>query len=294
MPARPATKKTETKNEEITVVPLEYNDVVYHILGTSPFIFNAVPQKTWRELLFPRGPMTRGTKASSLKHDPVQEFRDSTYQDPLDDGPTRLIFPAGAFKKAIASAALDMKSNSNKAQLGRLASVPEQWAPFWGTPRLFMAVVRNKDQNRTPDIRTRARLEQWATKVTVRYVTPVLNHDTISTLFAAAGIIIGVGDGRQEKGTFSFGGFEIVAPDDPRYLAVLKEGRVVQDAALANPECADANSAEMLEWFAEEFARRRDQKGTKVGRAPRAVVAASGNGKANGKRGNGRRKDVHA
>ena len=68
-----------------------------------------------------------------------------------------------------------------------------------------------------------------------------------------AGIMRGVGDYRPEKGKGDYGQFELVAANDPRFLAVIKDGgRRAQDAALANPSPYDAESAELLTWYGVE------------------------------------------
>jgi hypothetical protein len=82
----------------------------------------------------------------------------------------------------------------------------------------------------------------------------------------AAGVIIGVGDGRPEKGKLSFGKFRVVSADDRDLLAIMKSGgRKAQDAALADPEFYDLETRKLLTWFNEERGRRiatptREQK----------------------------------
>ena len=238
-----------TKTTEIDVISLHQGQVTFCILGVSPFICNRVQEKAKRELLMPRGRMTGAQKASSLKHDPVAEFRGSPYRR-VGDGPTRILMKSTAFKGALASAATDMPTTVARAQINRLVWVVGEYVPIWGVPRLNMDIVRSADMNRTPDIRTRAKISEWAAEVTLRYTEPMLNPGTVGTLMAAAGMIIGVGDFRQEKGKGSNGQFMLVGSDDPDFVRIKAGGGIAaQDEALANPVCSDAETEELLGWF---------------------------------------------
>lgn len=248
--------KATTKSTEIEIVRLKQGEATFCLIGESPFIFNRMAEKAKRELLMPRGRLTSAQKANNLKHNPVEEFRNSVYRDP-GNGPTRLVMKATAFKGALASAATDMPTSVAKAQINRLVYVVGETVPIWGVPRLNMDVVRSADMNKTPDIRTRAKLMEWATVITLRYAEPMLNEHAVGNLLAAAGIQIGVGDFRQEKGKGSHGQFRQVNMDDPDFQRIMRDGgRAVQDEALANPVCSDQDSEELLEWFNEELNRR--------------------------------------
>lgn len=249
-----------TKSTEIDVVTLRHGEVKFCILGNSPFYCNRVQEKAKRELLMPRGRLTGAQKAANLKHDPVFEFRNSPYRR-TDDGPTRIMMKATAFKGALASAATDMPTTVARAQINRLVWVVGEWVNIWGVPRLNMDIVRSADMNKTPDIRTRAKLDEWAAEVTLRYTEPMLNPNAVATLMAAAGLIIGVGDFRQEKGKGSNGQFSIVAADDPDFLRIKEAGGIAaQDEALSNPVCSDSDTEDLLQWFNEELERRSQGK----------------------------------
>ena len=114
-------KAKENTPESITIQGVDVGAMEVCILGESPLIFNRMAEKAKRELLLPKGKKTAADRAQSIKHDPIAEFRASVYQR-KGDGPTRLIFPAPAFKGAMASAALETPG-AKKAQIGRLAWV---------------------------------------------------------------------------------------------------------------------------------------------------------------------------
>jgi hypothetical protein len=212
--------------------------------------------KSRRQLLLPSGRKTAADRAMSLKHNPMEEFRDSIYRAKDPDAPTLVTQKSTAFKSAAKGAALDLPG-AKKAQIGRLVYVVGDEVPIYGTPQLMMSVTRNSDVKKTPDIRTRAILPQWCAIITVRYVEPLLKPEVIGKLFAAAGFTQGIGDWRVEKGSGNYGTYELVAEDDPRVKILMQTGnREAQVEAMENPETYDSESDQLLSWFNEEIDRR--------------------------------------
>ena len=221
----------------------------FHILGTSPLIMNRMSQKVWHELLAPKGKKMAAEKAGSMKHDPLREFRDSPYRMQVPDSPTLLAMLPTAFKKAMGTAALDMPG-ARKAQILRLIYIEGELLPVYGLPRVFMAITRSADMNKTPDVRTRAILPEWACKLSVTFTKPIMREQSIANLLAAAGLQSGVGDWRQEKGSGSYGAFKLVGVDDPDFNRIVStQGRAAQLDALENPVAHNDETSEMLAWF---------------------------------------------
>lgn len=248
-----APKKKDT--EEISIIEVQQGRFEVCILGRTPLILNRMSEKAQRELLLPRK-KTAADKAANLKHNPPEEFRASAYKTLGDKEPTRLLLMSTAFKGALRSVATDMPGSS-KAAIGRLTYVESDYIPVFGVPKLFMSVTRSADMNKTPDVRTRAIVPEWACRLSVTYVKPLLREKDVVNLLAAAGIMRGVGDWRPEKGAGNYGQFELVAENDKRFVSIMKSGgRVAQDRALADPETYDAESAELLAWFHQEVERR--------------------------------------
>ena len=248
-------KSTEPVVVEIVEVSREAAH--FKILGETPLIFNRMSEKAKRDLLFPKGKRKAVEKATTLKHDPLTEYRASPYIDRDSAAPTLLVLPATAFKGAMKSAALD-SSGTTKAQIGRLAYVHGQNVAIYGVPQLLMSVVRSADMAKTPDIRTRAIVPRWACEITVGYVRPQLRRQLVANLLAAAGLYIGVGDWRQEKGSGSHGLFKIVTDDDAEWAVIAAEGgRAAQQQAISAPECYDADTAELYAWYMDEFDARQ-------------------------------------
>lgn len=242
-------KQTETS---IDIIKIQNSTIKFCVLGTTPTILNRMSEKVMRELLMPKGKKTAADKAGSLKHNPMEEFRNSPYIDEAEDAPTYLQHLASSFKNAIKSAALDMPG-ATKSQIGRLTWVNGERVSLYGIPQVFCSVTRSADMNRTPDVRTRCIIPQWAAYISVSFVTPLLREQGVANLLASAGITQGIGDWRPSKGSGTYGQFELVSEDDKRFTHLIKHGgRKAQIAAMKNPEAYDKETEELLAWFAEE------------------------------------------
>lgn len=248
-----AKAKAKVVIETIEVETLKTGVMKVWIKGTTPLIFNRLAAKAMHELLFPRGKKTDADKKQTLKHDVMAEYRNSM-DTRSGKGPTRVLVPAPAIKGAMATAALETKG-TNKTQIGRLVTVEGYTVDVYGVPQLSMMPVRSADQNKTPDIRTRAVIPEWCIPVTINFVRPQLNEKTVMQLLSNAGIIVGIGDFRPEKGKGNFGQFEVSTEAQCRSI-VKSGGLKEQTAAIKNPECFDSASEELLAWFQSEVENR--------------------------------------
>ncbi|MDH5244823.1 MAG: hypothetical protein OEW98_00105 [Betaproteobacteria bacterium] len=253
-----AAAKSKTTSTEISdILTVTTGTVKCHIVGDSPLIMNRISEKVWRELVLPRGKKGSVEKATTLKHDPVAEYRASPYTLSDSSEPTLLAVLSTAFKNAISTSALDMPG-AKKAVVGRLTWVDRHYVGIYGVPKLFMTPVRSADMNRTPDIRTRALLPEWACVVNITFVQPLIRHQAVVNLLAAAGITMGIGDWRQQKGSGRFGQFRIVDADDADFLRIVREGgREQQEHAMAQPVAYDDQTRELLDWYSVELSRRQ-------------------------------------
>lgn len=246
--------KPKSEVSEVSILEISQGEVRFAVVGTSPFYFNRMSEKAKRTLLLGGRKKTEADKLANLKHNPIEEFRDSVYRW-SEDRPTRLKIPSPSFKGVMSTAALVLPG-TRKTEIGRLVWVIDQFVDFYGIPRLSMDIVRSADMNKTPDVRTRAKVKEWACIVTVRFVQPNLTVKGISNLMAAGGIVAGVGDYRQEKGKGNFGQFRLADLDDEEFLHITATGgREAQDNALHNYEAYDPDTAELLEWFSAEIVR---------------------------------------
>lgn len=250
-----AAKKSTTTEEVSEILQVSQGHFDCCIVGTSPLILNRMSEKAKRELLMPKGRKNAAERATTLKHVPVDEYRASAYRLSDPNAPTLLAILSTAFKGALRTAALDMPG-AKKSQIGRLTYLAGEFVGIYGLPRLFMSVTRSADMNKTPDIRTRAIVPKWACRIQVTYIQPLIRAQAVANLLAAAGMTIGVGDWRPEKGAGNYGQFRLTDTNDAEFQTILKDGRAAQEAALETPVCYDDETAELLAWFDDERAKR--------------------------------------
>lgn len=266
-----ASKKPAEGSGEIQIRDIKRSSAIVKIVGTSPLICNRMAQKAWFELLAPKK-KTAADRANNLKHDPLREFRDSPYIIDDPKSPTLIGVMASGFKKAMATAAMRV-GGAKKTEISQLVYVPGELINVYGVPRVFMAITRSADMNRTPDVRTRCIVPEWAIELPVTWVEGTLNMTSIVNLLNAAGFVCGVGDWRQEKGSGSFGSFTLVTEDNEAEFDRIKKegGRAAQQAAFDNPVAYNSETSGMLEWFAAEIKARGEQ-----GKQTAAAAAADG------------------
>jgi hypothetical protein len=266
-------KKPIEDDKIIGIQTLALGVLKCRLLGTSPLVMNRMAKKAREHLLLPPRRVNRAGREAVQKHNPPAEFNDSIYRCRDSSAPTLVHIPNGAFKKAMAQAAIDI-AGATKAEIGRLVQVIDPIVHVYGIPYLYMDTVRQAGISRTPDIRTRAMFKTWAVELTIRYVRSNIREQDIANLIANAGILVGVGDGRVEKGTFANGQWAVVRNDDKDWLGIVANGgRAAQIAAMDQPQCCDLDTEEMLAWYETEIIRRESNR--KTTSAPEAVVTAA-------------------
>lgn len=268
--------RTPKDDKSIVEIPeLEPLTITFRLLGTTPLIMNRQSEKAKRMLLLPEPRKNKAQREQTLKHDPIEEYRASVYRNRDAHRPALLHCPEGAFKKLVAQTALDIPG-ATKAQIGRLVSLRSAQIDVFGIPHVFTRMVRQAGPSRTPDVRTRAILPEWAVEVTFGFINGMITPTSIANLVSAGGLICGIGDGRTEKGALDYGGFRIVPEDDPDWHRVVAEGgRDAQQAALEYPIFYDDETRDLIEWFDAEIQRRRKQPDIAVAARPRKSATSN-------------------
>lgn len=248
-------KAKQEIDAEISIAPLRRGAVRLRIIGQTPMFQNRMASKAMQQLLVGS---TRKTKAErvQIKHDPLAEYRASA--EVVKSGPTALGLKVVAIKAAMCTAALETPGLT-KTGAQRLLFMPSEFAALYGTPQLRMDVVRSADINKTPDVRTRCFLPKWGAELEIQFIVPQLSVAGVVTLLCNAGVLVGVGDNRQEKGKGAFGSFRVLGEgeeDEEWEELISNHGRPAQLAALANPEYANEETAELMEHFFAETKRR--------------------------------------
>jgi hypothetical protein len=243
-----AAKKQE--QGEIIIERLSVGEAQVWIKGQTPLIYNAMSAKVKGELLMPKGRKSTAEKATTLKHEPMEEYRASVYRRDAA-GATRLVFPAVAFKNAAIGAVRHINAGVSMVQMKQLLWVSGDTVDVYGIPQLHMSVTRSADMNRTPDIRTRAILPEWCCLLRIKFVSPNMTDTAVARLLEAGGLLNGVGDFRQEKGKGNYGQFALC--DQADVADTIKAGGMkAQDAALKEPEYYDAETRELYQWYVDE------------------------------------------
>lgn len=275
-------KKKEQASIEIQEIKM--GRIRCNIVGTTPLIMHRFSSKARRELLFPSPKKNSAERAETLKHDPIGEFREAAYLNRDESQPALCHYPSNAFGEALAAVAIDIPG-ATKSQMERLTSITSTQVNLFGIPELYMAMVRSSDMARTPDVRSRPIFKEWACTVEIQYVSSLLKERQVVNLLAAAGVIVGLGDWRPQKGG-SFGQFRLAEDTDSDFLRVVKTGgRAAQVKAFAAARASDADTEELLAWFKDEVRRREKAVPSDVFEKAEEVHAAiaSSKRKANGK-----------
>lgn len=246
----------KSKSDElIAISSINTGRSTFCIIGKTPILLHSMPEKALHEFLAPRGKKTSAEKKNSIKHDPFKEFNESPYKLPNPKAPTFIAQIATAMKNSIRYAAVDIPG-ATKAQLGRLLWVEGEYIPIYGIPKMHMAIVRSSDQNRTPDVRTRLVISEWAAEITITYVKPHINDEALGHLINAAGLTQGLGDWRPQKGSGTYGQYELCETTNKDFQRIVKTGgRALQIKAMKNPESYDAMTEKLLSWYAGELPR---------------------------------------
>ena len=123
-----------------------------------------------------------------------------------------------------------------------------------------MDVVRSSDMNKTPDVRTRAIINEWCAEVDITFITPTLSQHSIVSLLQNAGMICGIGDNRQEKGKGNFGSWLVDFEGNDQFKDVwetrTKIGRKAQEKAMKDIIINDAETQELYDFYKEEVIKR--------------------------------------
>lgn len=246
-----------------------------HLLGTTPMLHNCLSEKARQELLLPSPKVYGKARELKLKHNPLQEFRDSIYFNDDKKAPTLVEHLSAAFRKAMQNAALDLPGTT-KSEIGRMVWVEDDRIPIYGLPQLDMRIVRQAGMNRTPDVRTRCYMHEWAATITVNYMSPQLTAQSVANLCAAAGMYIGVGDYRNEKGAGNYGLWKIVSATDKDFKRITKLGRKVQVAAMEAPTYSNTETEKLHGWFEETVKERRTLKPAKAEKPAKAKKKSNG------------------
>ena len=211
--------------------------------------------KAQRDLLLGSKKKTGAEKQQKIKHDPIQEFRDSMYFSRDLSPDAAEVFPKMAIKRAMRTIAVEIDGVQG-TQIDRLIYMPDEYIRLIGTPTLRIDVARLSGSGTLRTCGSRSDRPTWATQFVRHALHPQFSQATIQALLANAGQFIGIGDNRQERGKGSFGTF-VVTEGLPDGLSV-KGNKKRQIDAYENPtvDTLHVDTSALFELSGEEVRQR--------------------------------------
>jgi hypothetical protein len=171
----------------VDIQPIKMRSVVAFLCGTSPLIMHRFAFKAWQELLYPSPKKNAAERASTLKHQPLEEYRGCFYRnrDPAQAYSTRYAAPPppqrGAGRR-VPTWSADQRRRSN--------------INLYGVPQI-MAMVRSSDMNSlTPTSAADLPALGAASRSTTR---PIRSPTTRCSACRRHGMHRGLGDWRPQR-----------------------------------------------------------------------------------------------
>jgi len=189
------------KSNAVAVRPLNFQSVVLHLTGTSPYVQHKFSQKA-KELIIEA--QESGARARSKRTREPKDF-EQTYRESMHVSREGWIgIPAAAFRDAAISACRTIGYKMTHAKLALFVRPDgydvEDGTPLvriQGEPRRHIAPVRN--ENGTADIRCRPMWEQWTADVTIEFDADMFSESDVLNLMTRAGRQVGIGEGRADS-----------------------------------------------------------------------------------------------
>ena len=221
---------------DIRLNKLNVKTVSINIRGfDGPLVVHHWGEKAIKEMLGAQ--MSTKAKGPKEKKDPRKDFLSSLYfiGTGKEEKP-RYGFPASAFKSAMVRATKLLK-DTKQLKLDMIAAkqilfvcsdgqenkeisidlptgekftniLNTDLVEIFGEPTSRMDMVRLS--NGSADIRFRAEFKKWNATLRIQYLPDVLDEETVANLLYRAGMTVGIGEGRPERGDMGWGRFEIV------------------------------------------------------------------------------------
>lgn len=203
------------KNVSFSIPPFKASEHKIWLIGTSPLIVHAFPEKARKMMLDKQMKVAKGGRDA---RDPYEEVTAARYR--LPDG--RDGFPAVGFKAAAVTACTSLADITKVAarQAFRVKGLSMNTAGvidgsfirtalvplIAGEPTIREDIARLSGPSRNAEVRYRPEFWPWGVELEVILNEQVISSGQLGTMFQAAGHGVGVGDYRPERdgdcGTF--------------------------------------------------------------------------------------------
>jgi hypothetical protein len=198
----------EKGTKPIKVVPMRYQEAVVTLRGVTRLVCHRFGESAQRQI---EAKQQKEARAKNTKRDPQQEMEECLYV--LESGD--LGFPARAIKRCVVTAAKRFHDIDKVLVNGCLkirSNDPTEYLPLRTSaePRMRSDAVRLSGRDRALDMRYRPEFLEWEIDVPIRYNSTYLSQEQVINMFVSAGEMVGLGDGRVEKG-MDWGEFQVVS-----------------------------------------------------------------------------------
>ena len=214
-----ATNKTTNTLDIVIPKPnIQLFDVVLRGLPGSNLICHAFSIEAQQKILDKQQKKAKTGKPARV---PDDEYKQAMYR--FKDG--RLGFPIVAFKKAMGSAAATLVPDLTRTLVMKTVHVlgiegEIDLVEIHGDgPHMRQDVVRLGGPSNPADLRFRPEWRDWWVQFTIRHLSDQISAEQVINLLALAGMAIGVGEMRAEKGGHNMGIFEGCDAETARKLS---------------------------------------------------------------------------
>lgn len=196
------------KTISVSVPEIKITKHKLYLIGTTPLIVHAFPEKARKEMLDKQMKVAKGGRDA---RDPNAEFEAAQYV--LPDG--RHGFPAVGFKAAAVTACTSLSDITKVAarQAFAVSGIPMHadgvlegsfvrtaLVPIIaGAPLMREDVARLSGIGRTPEMRYRPEYDPWGVILDIDLNQQVISFGQLVSMFQAAGHGVGIGDYRPER-----------------------------------------------------------------------------------------------
>lgn len=182
--------------------------------GCESLIVNRFSEKSKQELIDRDQNKKGGRNKERPPRDPQAEYKASAYCLPgprTGEKGVRYGLKAIGFKKALVRAGkpIDGITMVDLTQNVFVAADEAGLIEIKGKPQMREDMVRiGKAPNKSPQVRYRAEFLKWSAKIAIRFNADMFDAEEIINLFARAGMGVGWGELRMEKG-YGNGGWTV-------------------------------------------------------------------------------------
>lgn len=191
------------ESTKIFIPSPDYRNLKIKVQGTAALIYHKWSEKAIRMI---EDKQQKKAKPAKEARNPEQEYKDSFYYDSKG----KIAIPIDWFKQAMVNACRllpDIKMTLIRSAIFMHGDEDGLIPVKYKVKEMRTDMV--KIGQGTSDIRYRGQLKGWEAELLISYNAGILSAEMVLNLLATAGMAIGVGEWRQERGG-NYGAFSII------------------------------------------------------------------------------------